>query len=1062
MKRFAFFLFALSFAFGNLISQTFDTELFKSMRARNIGPGGMSGRVTTIDVQINDPSIIWVGTASGGLWKSESGGVNWEPVFDKEKVAGIGALAIDQKKPDVIWVGTGEGNPRNSVTGGYGLYKSLDGGRSWKLMGLENTRHIHRIIVNPENSDIVYVGALGSPWGPHKERGVYKTIDGGKTWEQILFVNESTGVADMIMDPSNPDKLFVAMWEHDRDPWFFKSGGKGSGLHLTVDGGQTWEILDDKTGLPKGELGRMGLAISSSNPNYVYALVESKKNAIYRSVDGGYTWKIRGTENIGDRPFYYADIFVDPKNENRLYTLYSYVNVSEDGGNTFTTLIGREIHSDHHAWYIHPENPKFMIDGNDGGLAISYDMGQNWRHITNLPLSQFYHINYDLAMPYNVMGGMQDNGSWRGPGYVWSRDGIINTYWDFLMGGDGFDVVPVPGEEDICYAMSQQGYVQRLNVKTGKSSGIRPVHPDGTDLRFHWNAAIAINPFNNNSLYFGSQFVHKSNDRGDSWEIISPDLTSNDPNKQTFNESGGLTYDVTGAETHTTILAITPSEVNEDIIWVGTDDGKIQLTRDGGKTWVNTVEKLKDFPVAAWIPQITASSVNEAEAFAVVNNYRQNDYAPYLYYTSNYGKTWERLVEENDVWGYVLSFVQDAKEPNLMFLGTEYGLFLSIDKGQNWNQWKNDYPTVSTMDLKIHPREGDLIIGTFGRAAWVMDDIEPLRILAGQGKSMLEKTIIAFDPPTAVMANMRSAPGYYFTGDAYFEGENKSMGAMLSFYVKEGVKKEGGQTDGSGMRFGGGGSPAGMDPGRKDPSDNSSKTDSLVISIFDEAGKMVREIKTVPEPGMNRISWRFDTKGFKMPSMGRYSRGGDNSGGGPSVSPGIYTLKYNYKNDSSQVKLEVISDPRESYNPTARKEKETAVNDLIANIEALTTSMEKLKECKSSMDIVSKLATKEQSDSLKKVTKEMKNVFDPLNIKINGKENVQGIYGEDATVSAKLRGVYGIIYSDEALTPTQEIVLKQSLKICKDTVKEIEDFLGKEWKNYKDAVEKTGVSIFKE
>jgi len=411
--------------------------------------------------------------------------------------------------------------------------------------------------------------------------------------------------------------------------------------------------------------------------------MESKNNnGIYRSDDGGYTWKLRGDKEIGDRPFYYAEIYVDPTNENRLYTLFSQVNVSEDGGRSFSSLIDRQIHSDHHAWYIHPENSSFMIDGNDGGLAITYDMGKTWRHIANLPVSQFYHIDVDMEQPYNVLGGMQDNGSWKGPAYVWASDGIINTYWDFLSGGDGFDVSVVPGESHNVYAMSQEGYLRRIDTKTGKSEGIKPVHPEGTKLRFHWNSAFAQDPFEQNTIYFGSQFVHKSTDRGNSWEIISPDLTTNNPERQKAGESGGLTYDVTGAENYTTILAIAPSSVKQGVIWVGTDDGNIQLTTDGGKIWTNTSLKIKDYPSTPWVPQIVPSVYNEGEAFAVVNNYRQNDNKPYLFHTTNFGKTWVNLLTTEKVWGWTLSFVQDPVEPKLMFLGTEFGLYVSLDAGK--------------------------------------------------------------------------------------------------------------------------------------------------------------------------------------------------------------------------------------------------------------------------------------------------------------------------------------------------------------------------------------------
>ena len=416
-------LLLLGFTLG-LSAQQVDMEKLSGLNIRSIGPSGMSGRITAIDAVATNPNVIYVGAASGGIWKTETGGLEWTPIFDEQKTQSIGSLCIYQENPDIIWAGTGEGNPRNSLNSGFGIYRSLDGGKSWELKGLEQTRNIHRVIINPENPDIVYVAAIGSPWGAHPERGVFKTIDGGENWENILFENELTGCADLVMDPNNPNKLIAAMWEHKRWPWFFKSGGEGSGMHITWDGGKTWRKMTDKDGLPKGELGRMGLAIAPSNSNRVYAIIESKENAFYRSDDGGFNWRKTTDENIGDRPFYYYDIFVDPTDPDRIYTLYSRVNKSEDGGMTFDGFMSGSIHPDHHAWYINPKNPDFMIDGNDGGLAITHDRGGSWRFVSNLPLAQYYHINYDFDFPYNVYGGMQDNGSWYGPSSVFSRGGI--------------------------------------------------------------------------------------------------------------------------------------------------------------------------------------------------------------------------------------------------------------------------------------------------------------------------------------------------------------------------------------------------------------------------------------------------------------------------------------------------------------------------------------------------------------------------------------------------------------------------------------------------------------
>ena len=630
------FLFVLTLLSGISVAQSLTMEQINGIKARNIGPAGMSGRVTAIDVVTSKPDIIFIGTASGGVWKSDNGGVSWNPIFDHQDFASIGALTIDQSATDIIWVGTGEGNPRNSQSSGNGIYKSMDGGKTWKHLGLPNSRNIYRILIDPRDSKTVYAGVQGSAWGPSEERGLFKTTDGGKNWKKILYINDRTGVGELIMDPSNPNKLFVSMWQFEREAWFFKSGGSGSGLYVTHDAGENFQLLTEKNGIPKGELGRIGLGISPNNPLVVYALVESKHNALYRSEDGGQKFKMVADKNIGGRPFYYGEIHIDPENENRIYNLHSLVDVSDDGGRTFKTMMPyAKAHPDHHAWYIHPKDGSFIIDGNDGGLTMSRDRGKTWRFIRNLPLAQFYHINYDMETPYNVYGGMQDNGSWRGPSQVYNVQGIQNVYWQELSFGDGFDVVPDRVNSRYGFTMSQQGNVMRYDLKTGFSKFVQPVHPDGEDLRFNWNAAIAADPFNNNGLYFGSQYLHKSSDRGDTWTIISPDLTTNDSTKQKSMESGGLTYDATGAENYTTIIAIAPSPLNKDIIWVGTDDGNLQLTTDGGKTWTNKIKNIKGVPEGSWIPQIHPSTYNEAEAFVVINDYRRDNWAPYIFHTKD-------------------------------------------------------------------------------------------------------------------------------------------------------------------------------------------------------------------------------------------------------------------------------------------------------------------------------------------------------------------------------------------------------------------------------------------
>ncbi len=1042
MKRslFPFLLMAGLFFSMTLPAQQLDMSKMKGLHFRNIGPAGMSGRVTAVDVNLKDPKIIFAGTASGGLWRSKDGGTTWKPVFDKENVLSIGAVTIDQSNPDIVWAGTGEGNPRNSMNMGGGLYRSLDGGDTWELMGLEKTHCIYRIIVSPVNSDIVYVGAIGSPWGPHPERGLYRTLDGGKTWKKILYINEQTGVADMVMDPYNPKKLFVAMWEHRRWPWFFKSGGPGSGLYVTRDGGDNWKKLGPDDGLPEGELGRIGLAIARNKPDVVYAFIESKKNGLYRSDDGGKHWHLQGTKNIGDRPFYYADIYVDPSNENRVYTLFSRVNVSEDGGKTFKPLISYNIHPDHHAWWIDPTNPDFMIDGNDGGMAITRDRGRTWRFVANLPVGQFYHISVDNELPYNVYGGLQDNGSWRGPAYVWASGGIVNAYWQDLYGGDGFDVLPDPSDPRYCYAMSQQGYVGRVDLETGYTRSVRPVHPEGKTLRFNWNAAIAADPFDKNTIYFGSQYLFKSPDHGNTWELISPDLTTGDTSKLKQLQSGGLTYDVTGAENYESIIAIAPSPLEKGVIWVGTDDGNLQLTRDGGKTWTNLSGRLKGVPQGSWIPQIRASVYHAGEAFVVINNYRRNDFTPYLYHTTNYGKTWERMVDGEDVGNYVLSFIQDPVEPKLMFLGTENGLYVSLDAGKSWTHWTEGYPAgVSTMDLAIQPREADLVVGTFGRAVWILDDIRPLRALAHEGTSLLDRPLHVFDPPEAWEVSRKNAPGYFSGGDAYFSGENRMPGATITYAVKEG------------------------NPEKRSEGDKK-KEKKVKVWVINSQGDTVRTLTDTPASGINRLHWYLDRKGYRFPGSPRRQRPGSQRGGGGYVLPGAYKLVFSYEKQKDSTMIAVKGDPRLHIDPQVIVANRKLYEPVMKKMEVLADAVDNIRSCEKIMQEVQKMNTDKKDSAYKAFRQTAKVTSDSLKaIKsiLFPDEKVQGIFRNPHLVTAQIRGLYSLMYEIEPLNATQKLVLKQSDELITRTVQRIQHFLDREWKAYRTAAEGVGLTPFK-
>ena len=1073
----------------SIYAQDISLDLFKNLTPRNIGPGGMSGRVTAIDAVHSNPDIMYVGTASGGLWKSESGGITWTPIFDDQITASIGAVAIQQSNPSVIWAGTGEGNPRNSLNGGYGIFKSLDGGKSWKAMGLEKTRHIHRVIIDPTNPNIVYVAAIGSPWGEHPERGVYKTIDGGNSWDKILFANNKTGAADLVMDPTNPNKLIAAMWEHKRDPWFFNSGGQGSGLHITHDGGKTWKKITDKDGLPKGNLGRIGVAIAPNKPNVIYALVEAKKNGLYKSEDGGFNWKmINDKSDIGNRPFYYSEIYVDPQNENRVYSIYTYVNVSEDGGKNFSQLmpaygVDNGVHPDHHAWWIHPTNGNFMIDGNDGGMNITKDGGKTWRFIGNLPVAQFYHINVDNDIPYNVYGGMQDNGSWRGPAYTWRTQGIRNSYWQEISFGDGFDVVPDKDDSRFGWSMSQQGFVSRYDWQTGNNYSVKPTHPDPeVKLRFNWNSAINIDPFNNSTIYFGSQFVHKSTNKGETWTVISPDLTTNDPQKQKQSESGGLTMDATGAENHTTVLVIEPSPLERNMLWVGTDDGKVHYTTNGGETWNDVTKNIRGIPAGSWITQIKASNKNKGEALLVANDYRRFNFTPYAYRTKDYGKTWTRIVDSGDVKSYTLSIVEDPVEKNLLFLGTDDGLYISFDAGTSWTKWTNGFPTTSVKDLVIHPREHDLVIGTFGRAAWVLDDIRPLRAIA-KNKQIVNQKLELFEPPTAYQAAYQQPTGSRFGADAMYHGENRGYGARLTYFIQIDNNKEvkgGKKSKGTNNKVDD--DDEDDDDDKKDDNEedkdevtndvkeakeNKVKWDSIHLKIYD-GDRLIRSLKQeAPDStGIHKWNWYLDEAGVDSPSKRIRKRRGEP--GGVSVKPGTYRAVIMFGDLSSEEMLTVKSDPRVNMSMANYNQVYDAYKRLEDMQQAAADAVKQLVESKTIAKDYQSLLAKLDKDKYKDDIKASKNIvksIDSIIDKYLGKDDKrQGITrSPEVTVMQRLRQAKNYVGSRQnGITETETTLIKNAKEALNEAINETNTFFKNTWTPYRSRMEEVQASPFKD
>ncbi|HEX9730121.1 MAG TPA: hypothetical protein VGA37_16615 [Gemmatimonadales bacterium] len=990
-----------------------DSAYLAGMTARSIGPAGMSGRIGAIEAVAADPTIIYTGAATGGLWRSTNGGVSWTPIMDDYRAASIGAIAVFQPSPDIVWVGTGEKGRRNSSGVGTGVFKSMDGGETWTHLGLAETGAISEIILDPTNAAVAYVAALGTTWGENAARGVFKTTDGGRTWTKVLYVDERTGAADLVMDPGNPSKLFAAMWQHRRWPWFFNSGGPGSGLYLTWDGGTTWSELTEDDGLPAGDLGRIGLAIARGRPNVVYALVEATKSVLLRSDDGGRSFDtVNRDDNIAPRPFYYAQIEVDPENENRLYNIHGRVQVSEDGGKTFRLLTSFAVHPDHHAFWVNPNDGRLIIDGNDGGVYISRDRGASWRFVENLALAQFYHIAVDMATPFNVLGGLQDNGSWRGPSSVWESGGIRNYHWEEVGFGDGFATVPDPTDPAFGYAMSQGGNLMRWNRLTGERKSIRPAHPAGVDLRFNWNAAIALDPFDQ-ATYYGSQFVHRTADHGHSWTIISPDLTTNDPEKQRQLESGGLTYDVTNAENHTTIMTIAPSPVERGVLWVGTDDGNVQLTRDGGQTWSNVVSRIRGVPAATWVPHIEPSKFDGGTAFVVFDDHRRANNAAYVYKTTDYGRSWTSLVTPA-LDGFVHVIEQDPVEPNLLYLGTEWGMFVSWTGGASWMLWRGGVPRAPVRALLVHPRDHDLVIATHGRAVYVLDDVRPLRALA-RDPQLVTRPIQLFDVPPAVEYMTKQSDGYRFIADAMFVGENRPYGAMMTYALAVDA------TDGAPAEGAGGTGLA--------PAAGASRGPQVSIDVLDADGNVIRTFRGPGRAGINRASWNLRTNAVQGPR----SQGGGGGGGffGPSgnlVLPGPYTIRIVQGADTVMGTVEVLPDPRYTLTVAERRDKMDALERVDRRRAVAAEAVNRLRELSRSVNTILQAARgTDVARALQRDGRAVRDSLQALDDLFMGPRDRQGIYRPSDVVWSMLGSVSSSMGSSwDRPTEAQMTYLRQA------------------------------------
>ena len=863
--------FALFFGLGTVL-QAQDEPIklapyLGDLSARQIGPAKMSGRVIDLEPHPTNPRIFYVGSAGGGVWKTQDGGVSFNPVFD-EHCQSIGAIEVDPNDPDnTVYVGTGEIWTRNSVSIGDGLYRTTDGGSNWTKLGFEKSERIASIIVNPKNPQEIYVGVLGALWSDSEERGVYKSTDGGATWSKVLYVDATTGCADMAMDPNNPNTLYASMWEFRRTAWSFNSGGDKSALYKSTDGGKNWNKIHN--GFPKGKLGRLGIAIAPSNPQVLYTVIEAEEDdrkGLYRSDDGGANWaQLNNDFGITVRPFYFSRINVDPRDENVVVKAGLYGSISRDGGKTFKSL--GSMHADIHDVIFGIDDSDRIYSGTDGGVYRSYNGGTTFEMSKNLPLSQFYHISIDDAEPYNVYGGLQDNGSWRGPSR--SGGGIKAADWISIGYGDGFRVLKHPTKNITYSEMQGAESVWRYD---GDKKVVKTVQPlakeDDPKLRFNWNAPMAVSPHNPDRFYMGSQFLHRSNDMGDTWEIISPDLTTNDKSKQNQENSGGLSKDNSGAENHTTIFTIAESPLNENIIWVGTDDGNVQVSRDGGKTWKNTSPNIEGLPANTWVYHIEASVHGEGIAYAVFDGHTKGDMKPYAYKTTDFGVTWTNIITD-DVPVFARSIQEDFKNQNLLFLGTEMGLYVTLDGGKSWSRYDKNVPPVAIHHLEMHPKTNDLVLGTHGRGVIIVDDISPLRDI---NKEVLAKKLHFFESPTFVMKESSGGFGSASRFQTEWVGSNPSQSAQIKYILpKRHV-------------FG-----------------------KMTMEIQDMEGNKVVSVGARKNKGINTVNWNYTMKVPKVAKGKTFSFGGFAS---PRVPAGQYKAVITKGKDTFEHVFTVVNDPK--------------------------------------------------------------------------------------------------------------------------------------------------------
>jgi photosystem II stability/assembly factor-like uncharacterized protein len=871
------------------------TETFAGLRARSIGPAVTSGRVMSVAVHPGNPGIIYVGSASGGVWKTVNGGATWQPIFDREGSFSIGWVTLDPRNPNVVWVGTGERNSQRSVAYGDGVYKSEDGGRSWKNVGLKTSEHVGRVVIDPKNSDVVWVAAQGPLWKAGGERGLYKTSDGGKTWEQSLRISEHTGVSDVVVDPRNPNVVIATSYQRRRHFFTFINGGPESAIHRSTDGGKSWTKVN--TGLPNEELGRIGLAISPVNPDIVYANVEAanRRGGIYRSIDNGVTWEKRSDYNQGS--MYYGDVFADPVDVDRIYVPDVLFQVSDDGGRTLRPLGTRAMHVDNHAIWVDPTNPSHLLVGNDGGLYRSWDRGATWIFFENLPLAQYYDVDVDNAAPfYNVYGGLQDNYSLGGPSRTRSDHGIMNQDWFVTNGGDGFVSRVDPEDPNIIYAELQHGVIVRYDKRTGERVGIQPQEENGDPaLRWNWDAPFIISPHSRTRLYMAAQKLFRSDDRGNTWKAVSGDLTRQ-VDRNALPVMGKVWGpDAVAKNTSTAVYsnssAVAESPKKEGLLYVGTDDGLIQVSEDGGANW-RKVDKLPGVPPDAYVARIRASQHDANTVYVAVENHQNGDFAPYLLKSVNAGRSWTSITGDLPARGSTYAIAEDFVDPNLLFAGTEFAAYASKDGGAHWIKISG-IPTIAVREIAIQKRENDLVLGTFGRGIYIVDDYSPLRTTTAETLAKAATLYPVRDALLYVPTQVYGGRGRSFQGEMLYTADNPPYGAVFTFYLKDGLQtlkqkridaEKAAEKAGQAIRY-----PS-LDELRAEAEE---ETPTILLTVSDASGRAIRTVTGPVTKGFQRVAWDLRLPAHTLPPNRPLSDEEELFGGGPTgpfVVPGKYSV----------------------------------------------------------------------------------------------------------------------------------------------------------------------------